>query len=61
MKADLFKEKDLFLQMKDYYNKMIVYEFELNRRDETFYANLKEVLFFNFFLNLFCKYVYPCY
>lgn len=41
--ADLIKEKDMFYQIKNYYNKILIYEFELNRRDATFYANLKEL------------------
>lgn len=37
------KDKETLLQLKDYYTKMLIYEFELNGRDENFFDNLNEV------------------
>jgi hypothetical protein len=41
--VDLIYDKENFIELKNYYDKMIIYEFELNGRDENFFEDLKQV------------------
>jgi hypothetical protein len=41
--VDLIYDKENFIELKNYYDKMIIYEFELNGREENFFEDLKQV------------------
>jgi len=41
--VNLIHDKENFIELKNYYDKMIIYEFELNGRDENFFEDLKQV------------------